>query len=43
MNALSGHTRVSALLYQFAGRYLGKLGWMHSSDGTPRDAAGFVP
>ena len=43
MNAISDHVRVNALLYQFADGYLGKLGWMHSLDGTPRDAAGFVP
>lgn len=43
MNAIADHARLNALLYQFADGYLGKLGWMHSLDGTPRDAQGFVP
>jgi len=43
MNTLADHAQLNGQLWQFAQGYLGKMGWQHSLDGTPRDAAGFVP
>jgi hypothetical protein len=45
MNAMNTaeHTRINALVYQFANTYLEKRGWFQSLDGIPRNKEGLVP